>query len=82
MRLPGCAFFVAEAFAAAGMFGPVVAALVHIAGVVAIAVNSVRLAGGTYRAPAAASEEPLDAAPPKNEKESFVLPKLTPLQSV
>ncbi len=36
---------VAEAIAAAGIIGPVVAAIVHIAGVVVIAANSVRLAG-------------------------------------
>lgn len=39
----------AEAAAAAGAFGPVVAALVHIAGVVVIAMNSVRLAGSSHR---------------------------------
>lgn len=55
----------AEAAAAAGLFGPVVAALVHIAGVVVIAVNSVRLAGNTTRpepAPEPANVETVPAA--------------------
>jgi len=71
----------AEAFAAGGFFGPVVAALVHIAGVVVIAVNSIRLAGGTTnRSPAA--EEPSAEEPAAKIQEPFARPQLTPLQPV
>jgi cation transport ATPase len=45
---------VAEAIAAAGVIGPVTAAIVHIAGVVVIAVNSVRLAGSARPQPSVA----------------------------
>ncbi|MCL2639356.1 MAG: cation-translocating P-type ATPase [Phycisphaerales bacterium] len=56
---------VAEIFAAVGLLGPVTAAFVHIAGVVVIAVNSVRLAGGAYRTPPGPiSEAPTAPTPP------------------
>jgi Cd2+/Zn2+-exporting ATPase len=74
----------AEAAAAGGLFGPVVAAMVHIAGVVVIAVNSIRLAGGGARS--ARTEEP----PPEEtrgtkveaKEEPFARPKFTPLAPV
>jgi Cd2+/Zn2+-exporting ATPase len=72
----------AEAAAAGGLFGPVVAALVHIAGVGVIAVNSVRLAGGgaRKRKPARAVEK---AEESKSAKEAaFAAPRFTPLQSI
>lgn len=75
----------AEAAAAAGLFGPVVAALVHIAGVGVIAVNSVRLAGGgaRKRAPEAEEPPPEDAERMKKKAEAaFVAPKFTPLGTV
>jgi heavy metal translocating P-type ATPase len=74
----------AEAAAAAGLFGPVIAALVHIAGVVVIAMNSVRLAGGGARRQAQEPEEemPEEPAKPKKDEEAFVAPKLTPLGAV
>ena len=81
---------IAEAIAAAGFFGivpphlmPIVAALVHIAGVVVIAMNSVRLAGGRTRRPHVASlpaEEP--AAPAKPREETFSAPAFTPLRAI
>jgi Cd2+/Zn2+-exporting ATPase len=75
---------VAEAFAAAGFFGPVVAALVHISAVVVIAVNSVRLAGGGDRrsVPAEEAEEVSNTGRKKPEDEAFSSPKFTPLGSV
>ncbi len=68
----------AEAAAAGGLFGPVTAAVVHIAGVVVIAMNSVRLAGGRTRKPAPAPEviESPDAEP------AYIAPKLTPLHAI
>jgi len=54
---------------------------VHIAGVVVIAVNSIRLAGGTTnRSPAA--EEPSAEEPAAKIQEPFARPQLTPLQPV
>jgi Cd2+/Zn2+-exporting ATPase len=72
---------IAEAIAAAGWLNPVTAALAHIAGVVVIAMNSVRLAGGRYKKPAAAAEAETEsvAAP---AAEAFAAPRLTPLQAV
>ncbi|HVX84280.1 MAG TPA: cation-translocating P-type ATPase [Phycisphaerae bacterium] len=73
----------AEAAAAGGLFGPVVAALVHIAGVGVIAVNSVRLAGGGAR-----KRKPVPAAVEKAEETTsakeaaFTAPRFTPLQSI
>lgn len=55
---------VAEAIAAAGVIGPVTAAIVHIAGVVVIAVNSVRLAG-TARPSSAPVAKPVKPTSPK-----------------
>jgi Cd2+/Zn2+-exporting ATPase len=75
----------AEAAAAGGLFGPVVAALVHIAGVGVIAVNSVRLAGGGARRAAPEPEEPKqqDEERMKRKAEAaFVAPKFTPLGTV
>jgi Cd2+/Zn2+-exporting ATPase len=73
----------AEAAAAAGLFGPVIAAMVHIAGVVVIALNSVRLAGGkTKRAPAPVENEAEAAPAPVPAVDAFVAPKLTPLQPI
>jgi Cd2+/Zn2+-exporting ATPase len=75
----------AEAAAAGGLFGPVVAALVHIAGVGVIAVNSVRLAGGGARRAAPEREEPKqqDEERMKRKAEAaFVAPKFTPLGTV
>jgi P-type E1-E2 ATPase len=74
----------AEAAAAGGLFGPVVAALVHIAGVVVIAVNSVRLAGGGARTAAAEDpqEEETKGTKVEAEAEQFTRPKLTPLAPV
>jgi Zn2+/Cd2+-exporting ATPase len=79
---------VAEAMAAAGYLNPVTAALFHIAGVVVIAVNSVRLAGGRVRR--VQSLEPMaseEIAPKKHEdadesEAAFSAPKLTPLQPI
>jgi cation transport ATPase len=71
----------AEAAAAAGLFGPVVAALVHIAGVVVIAMNSVRLAGGRQKRPVPVAE-PEEQQEEAEEPEPFMASKLTPLQPV
>ena len=72
----------AEAAAAAGLFGPVIAAMVHIAGVVVIAVNSVRLAGSMARR-APAPEEPESTKPAEKSTEpAFTTPRLTPLSSI
>jgi len=74
---------VAEFAAAFGYLSPVVAALVHIAGVVVIAVNSVRLAGGIRRKRTTAETTSTEAAPPAKkhveEKPAFIAPKLTPM---
>jgi Zn2+/Cd2+-exporting ATPase len=78
---------VAEFVAAAGFFGwvpteaqPIAAAVAHILGVVVIAMNSVRLAGGPARKPAAAPpEEELPRKKKYEEEEEFVAPKLTRL---
>ncbi|MGN6370200.1 MAG: heavy metal translocating P-type ATPase [Phycisphaerae bacterium] len=80
----------AEALVAGGalnIFGkgaPAVAALVHLAGIVMIALNSVRLAGGSYRrAMPVTPTEPEELPPVEKKSESmFVAPKLTPLQAV
>jgi Cd2+/Zn2+-exporting ATPase len=75
----------AEALAAAGVFGPVTAALIHIAGVVVIAINSVRLAGGGERKrPTTGEPEQEDSGPNEKEKSltHFSPPQLTPLQPV
>ena len=78
----------AEALVALGVlniFGrgaPAMAALVHLAGIVMIALNSVRLAGGSYkRAMPTAEVQHDNTTAPRNEKkeEAFVLPKFTPM---
>jgi Cd2+/Zn2+-exporting ATPase len=80
----------AEAAVALGLlniFGkgaPAMAALVHLAGIVMIALNSVRLAGGGYRKTAPAAEEPHDDEGTLRrieEKEEAVaaLPRFTPM---
>ena len=82
---------VAEALVAGGalnMFvkgAPAVAALVHLAGIVMIALNSVRLAGSSYRRAIPVSTTEPEELPPVDRKKSepaFVTPKLTPLQAV
>jgi cation transport ATPase len=86
---------VAELVAAAGFFGivksewqPIAAALAHILGVVVIAMNSVRLAGGRSRRPAAAEPAAEETAPskkyeePEDQEAPFTAPKLTPLQPI
>jgi Cd2+/Zn2+-exporting ATPase len=76
----------AEAAAAGGLFGPVVAALVHIAGVGVIAVNSVRLAGGGARRKAPEAEGPKQADEERIKKKveaaAFVAPKFTPMGNI
>jgi Cd2+/Zn2+-exporting ATPase len=74
----------AEAAAAGGLFGPVVAALVHIAGVVVIAVNSIRLAGGGAKTAHAEEPPPEETRGTKVEAEAkqFARPKFTPLAQV
>ena len=81
----------AEALVAGGalnVFGkgaPAVAALVHLAGIVMIALNSVRLAGGSYRRtiPVTAVEpEEMPPEPRRKSEAAFVAPKFTRLQSV
>jgi Cd2+/Zn2+-exporting ATPase len=76
---------VAEFVAAAGFFGlvpleaqPIVAAVAHILGVVVIAMNSVRLAGGRVRKAAPVVEEE-EQPKKKYDDDGFVAPKLTPL---
>jgi Cd2+/Zn2+-exporting ATPase len=78
---------VMELVAAAGVFGvirpeaqPIAAAVAHILGVVVIAMNSVRLAGGGARRPAPEREEE-EAPPPKptRPEDEFDAPKLTPM---
>jgi hypothetical protein len=63
---------------------PIAAAVLHILGVVVIAINSVRLAGGRSRRPAPAVEEPDQSEQPPETPadESFLAPKFTPLQPV
>jgi len=69
--------------ASTGKWAPALAALVHLAAIVIIAVNSVRLAGGTTRRPASASDEPQEQPPEEQKKEeTFIAPRLTPLGSV
>ncbi len=81
----------AEALVAGGalnIFGkgaPAIAALVHLLGIVMIALNSVRLAGGSYRRAVPVSPDEPEEMPPVEKKRSeptFVAPKLTPLQAV
>jgi Zn2+/Cd2+-exporting ATPase len=80
----------AEALVAGGalnIFGkgaPAVAALVHLAGIVMIALNSVRLAGGSYRRAMPVSPTEPEQMPPLSKKiePTFVAPKFTPLQAV
>lgn len=75
---------IAEALAAAGFLNPVTAAMAHIAGVVVIAMNSVRLAGGRSRRPQTADVEPEEPVNPTKvaAAAAFQAPKLTPLQPV
>ncbi len=80
---------VAEALVAAGAlntFGrwaPAIAAGVHLAGIVVIAVNSVRLAGGVSRTPQpAVAPEDEPPAPKPLPEPAFLAPQLTPLQTV
>jgi Zn2+/Cd2+-exporting ATPase len=78
-----------ELVAAAGFFGfisaevqPIAAAVAHILGVVVIAANSVRLAGGMGRRAATRKDEDEEEAPssqPMNPEDAFEAPKLTPL---
>jgi Zn2+/Cd2+-exporting ATPase len=78
-----------ELVAAAGFFGfispeaqPIAAAVAHILGVVVIAMNSVRLAGGTGRRVETEREEekaPVEPGKPGKVEEELELPKLTPL---
>ena len=74
----------AELAAAAGLFGPVVAALVHIAGVVVIAMNSVRLAGARRREETGEPEEPETPVAMKEvvAADEFLSVKLTPLKAI
>ncbi len=75
---------------AAGFFGlvpadwqPILAAVAHIFGVVVIAMNSVRMAGGTVRKAPAAAKPPEEELPRKKKYEDdadFAAPKLTPLK--
>jgi Cd2+/Zn2+-exporting ATPase len=69
----------AEAAAAAGLFGPVIAAMVHIAGVVVIAMNSVRLAGGRYKKPARSVDEEEEEGTKRPVEEVFMASKFTAL---
>jgi Cd2+/Zn2+-exporting ATPase len=79
---------IAEAAAAAGYLNPVTAALAHIAGVVVIAVNSVRLAGGRARRAPSTEPAPEEEITRKKYDDSdelepaFSAPKLTPLQPI
>ncbi len=69
---------VAEVAAAFGLFGPVVAALVHMMAVVVIAVNSVRLAGDV-----GVNRKPLPSADPEDtESAAPALPSSPALQPV
>jgi Cd2+/Zn2+-exporting ATPase len=79
----------AECVAAAGFFGfvsqeaqPIAAAIAHILGVVMIAMNSVRLAGGRSRRRRVAEEKPAEPPAKKKYEEDdggFVAPKFTRL---
>ncbi len=75
-----------ELIAAAGFFGlvrtdlqPIFAAAAHILGVVVIAMNSVRLAGGRGRVVAAAPPEEEMPVKKKYEDDGFEAPRLTPM---
>jgi hypothetical protein len=59
-----------------------VAALVHIAGVVVIAVNSIRQAGGGARNNRVEEPPPEETAGTKVEAEQFRRPTFTPLAPV
>ncbi len=64
-----------------GRGAPAMAALVHLAGIVMIALNSVRLAGGGYRraVPASAPEEMKHDETTARREETVVLPRFTPM---
>jgi Cd2+/Zn2+-exporting ATPase len=74
----------AGALNAFGKWAPAMAALVHLAGIVVIAINSVRLAGGSTRqaAPAEAPVEETAGTKVKTAADDFSRPKLAAMSGL